>query len=261
MTHGLRVTFLGSGSGGNATLVTSGATAVLVDCGFSARETCRRLAEAGADPYRLSAVFLTHEHVDHVSGVRVLAKRTGTRVFASDGTADAARLPGFGVDHERLREGVPVRIGDLTVLPLAVSHDAAEPLGFVFETVDGTRLGLVTDTGTFTASMFEALAGCHVLALETNHDLDMLARGPYPWPLKRRISSAVGHLSNDDAAAAVTALAHDGLRAVVGVHVSGTNNTHGLAAVALRRAMRETGLAAKTLVAAQDDLVWHDCCM
>ena len=240
----MRVTFLGSGSGGNCTLVAFGETSVLIDCGFSAREVSARMRAAGEDPARLKMVFVTHEHIDHSRGLRVFAKNTGVPLMASDGTARAINADHRlgGIEHETLRAGETVRIGELEVTPFATSHDSAEPLGFVVEAADGTRLGYASDTGVLSGSAVESLRGCDHLALEANHDVDMLAGGPYPAFLKRRIASNVGHLSNGASADAVERLASDRLRHVFAIHVSRTNNTPKRAADALRERLVAIGL-------------------
>lgn len=238
----LEVVFLGSGSSGNATFVSCGNDAVLVDCGFSAREMLRRVEAAEADAARVRAILVTHEHTDHISGVRVLARTLGVPVYATRGTATGAPTGSLGPDVGRLVPGEPLRLGSLEVLPFDVSHDAAQPVGFRITGACGTALGLVTDTGHMTEAAFEALEGCELLGIECNHDVEMLRSGPYPWFLKERIASARGHLSNDDAMGAVERLASDRLRAVFGVHVSSKNNTHDIVAGALRHALDRIGL-------------------
>ena len=249
----MRVTFLGSGSGGNCTLVSYGATSILVDCGFSAREVTSRLRALGEDPDRVRAIFVTHEHSDHSRGLRVFAKRTGVPLMASDGTARAVNAEAHGpIEHERLRAGEPLRIGELMITPFSVSHDAREPLGFVFAALDGTRLGYASDTGVMSAEAAEAMADCDHIALEANHDLDMLASGPYPFFLKRRISSDIGHLSNGASADALEQLASDRLKQVFAIHISRTNNTPARAAAALRGRLTSIGLDVPVTAVGQD---------
>jgi phosphoribosyl 1,2-cyclic phosphodiesterase len=249
----IRVTFLGSGSGGNSTLVAWGSTSVLVDAGFSAREIALRLKVHGDDVAELRGIFVTHEHRDHARGLRVLQKRTSAPIFASHGTVEGAHAEGHGpFSHELLGPGETVRIGDLRVTAFPVSHDAREPLGFVFEAPDGCRLGYATDVGVVTPHMAEALVDCDLLALETNHDPDMLAHGPYPWFLKRRIAGDNGHLSNDASADALGTLASDRTRHVFAIHVSRTNNTPELAAGALRQGLRQAGLDSAVSAVSQD---------
>lgn len=259
-TTELRVVLLGSGSSGNATLVRSGDDVVLIDAGFSARETLRRLTEAGADPCSIRALLVTHEHTDHVSGVRVLARRLGIPVYATAGTRRAMRQAEEIDDLRAMTPGEPFGIGALEVLPFRTSHDAAEPVGFRITARSRVSFGLATDTGVIDDSMLEALAGCHILAIETNHDERMLAEGPYPYFLKQRIASDRGHLSNAAALVAVERLAHDGLRAVVGVHLSQENNSPHIAGPALGDALARLGLDAITATASQHvcTLLDHD---
>ncbi|MDY0088698.1 MAG: MBL fold metallo-hydrolase, partial [Coriobacteriia bacterium] len=219
----LQATVLGSGSGGNALAVRFGPDTLLLDCGFSARETERRLAAANIDPTSVRAILVSHEHTDHIRGVRVFASRRCVPVYTSRGTCDAADLQQLVPDVRVIASGDTVTIASVRVTAFRTSHDATQPLGFRFETPSGTAaLGVLTDTGTVTPEAREALRGCTMLAVESNHDSEMLAHGPYPWFLKRRISSAQGHLSNEAAAHLVSELATGSLLHVVGLHLSTT---------------------------------------
>jgi phosphoribosyl 1,2-cyclic phosphodiesterase len=243
----LRFTSLASGSGGNATLVEAWSreherpTRLLVDCGLPPRRLAAALARRGLAPGDLDAVFVTHEHSDHVGGVRALRRRHGVIVWASAGTWSAAAgrdageaAPAAGV----ARHGEAITIGALVLMPFAVPHDAAEPLQVVVS--DGQRrLGIVTDLGEPTEAVARALQGCDALLLECNHDRERLANGPYPTWLKRRIGGARGHLANEQSAALLAACRHDGLRHVVAAHLSRHNNEPALALAALRGALAE----------------------
>ena len=248
----LEVTFLGSGSSGNATIIAAGRDAAIVDCGFSAKETLRRAEDAGVDVTCVRAVLVTHEHTDHVSGVRVLAKRLGVPVYATAGTRRAAALDRHVAEVRTLVPGEPFTVGALEVIAFRTSHDAAEPVGYRLSSARGPAVGLATDTGEMTAEAFEALAGCELLALEFNHDEYMLANGPYPWFLKQRIASARGHLSNAAAVRALERLGSDRLRAVFGMHVSRTNNTHEMVAAELSTALARLDLAVDSAPVRQD---------
>jgi len=257
----MRVTFLGSGSGGNATAVTSGDTTILIDVGFSAHQTAQRLAEAGIDTAQVRAVFVTHEHVDHVSGLDVFCRRhaTDSSVHMTAGTVREIRPDARWSDRVgAVAVGDDVRVGSLVVRAFRTAHDAAQPVGYVIENAAGVRFGLATDTGHVTAEALEALAGCNALAIETNHDLEMLRTGPYPYFLQRRIASDTGHLSNVDAATTVNQLAHDGLTRLIAVHVSRTNNTAELADSALRTCAERLGLAAAVCALPQHGTVVVD---
>ena len=225
----LRVVFLGSGSGGNATAVTDGTTTLLIDCGFSAREVARRMCAAGLSPDGVEAILLTHEHSDHLRGVEVFARRHSCKVHATRGTRRAAGLDAIGSEVITLVPGDESVVGSLTVVTFRTSHDAAEPVGFRIETAGGKRFGLATDTGVLTPETAEALAEVDLLGIESNHDPSMLENGPYPSFLKRRIRSAQGHLSNPDAADALDRLVSSRLRHVFALHRSDTNNTASLA--------------------------------
>jgi len=228
------VVILATGSSGNALVVRSGGTAVLVDAGVSALQVRRRLEAAGLELSALEAVVVTHEHTDHVRGLEVLLRRRPLPVWATPGTWGRLRVDGVPGGGE-LTGGRPVRVGPLELLPVATCHDAAEPVALVIS--DGERrLALCTDTGIVTPLLEHRLGGCEALLLEANHDLDLLRHGPYPWPLKQRIRSRLGHLSNDQSAEAVDRLTWEGLRAVVGLHLSEQNNHPELVTQALRRA-------------------------
>ena len=222
----MRLIILASGSTGNAALVESGGRAVLLDAGISARETLRRVAAAGAGDARIEAILLTHEHSDHVRGARVLARRLGIPVMATAGTLRAAA--GCLADvPETIAIGRRDRFSaaGMRIVSFATEHDAAESCGFAFESRRGHRVAVATDTGTVTPEVAEALAGSHVIGLESNHDLRMLADGPYPPFLKRRISGDRGHLSNDAAAAALVGVTWKGLSHVFALSLGSRSRT------------------------------------
>lgn len=226
----IRFASLGSGSKGNALLVESGRTRILLDCGFAPRELVRRLERLDVEPESVSAVLVTHEHADHAGGVARCAARFGWQVRASHGTAQAAQLADVAVkcfdSHSQFG------IDDLEVHPYPVPHDAREPTQFVFS--DGNvRLGVLTDTGTVTPHIRTMLADCAALVIECNHDLGMLEGGRYPPLLKRRIAGNYGHLDNLAAADLLRTADRDKLRHVVAAHLSEENNTPQLARQAL----------------------------
>jgi phosphoribosyl 1,2-cyclic phosphodiesterase len=229
----MRLAILASGSGGNALLVEAGSTSLLVDCGISLRRVSRCLAELGSDVGRLAAVLVTHEHGDHVRGLEVFQRRHAVPVLATEGTAAAsAGLRTAG----RLVAGRELAVGGLTVLPFQTCHDAREPVGFVISD-NVMRVGVMTDTGMVTGAALEALRGCHALLVECNHDREMLLQGGYPWPLKQRITSRVGHLCNEQGRDVVETLAHPGLQVVVGMHLSQENNLPSLVRRELERVL------------------------
>ncbi|MFN6961554.1 MAG: MBL fold metallo-hydrolase [Rhodocyclaceae bacterium] len=234
----IRFASLGSGSKGNALLVESGGTRVLLDCGFGPRELTRRLARLAVAPESITAVLITHEHADHVGGAARCAARFGWTVHLSFGTAAACRQL-QDVPLRRFDSHGRFAIGDLEIHPYPVPHDAREPTQFVFS--DGAqRLGVLTDAGSITPHIVAMLEDCAALVLECNHDAEMLANGRYPPPLKQRIRSAYGHLDNGQAAWLLRAIRGDRLRHVVAAHLSEENNRPELARSALAEALNCT---------------------
>jgi phosphoribosyl 1,2-cyclic phosphodiesterase len=230
----MRFASLGSGSKGNALLVESGRTRVLLDCGFGPRELARRLERLDVAPESITAVLITHEHADHVGGAARCAARYGWAVHASHGTATAATLDAIGA--RRFDSHARFAIDDLEIHPYPVPHDAREPTQFVF--FDGSeRLGVLTDAGAITPHIVAMLKDCAALVLECNHDVDMLAQGRYPPPLKRRIAGEFGHLDNAAAADLLRAIGSKQLRHVIAAHLSEENNTPELACAALAQAL------------------------
>jgi phosphoribosyl 1,2-cyclic phosphodiesterase len=204
-----------------------------VDNGFSLREVRRRLALVAVEPETIDALLLTHEHSDHVKGVCGFARRYRTEVWATPGTWRAADAP----EIPRLRllsgQGHPVHIDGACVRPYPVPHDAREPCQFVFE-ADGRRLGLLTDAGRVTPHMVQMLQDCDALVLEFNHDSGLLAQGPYPPSVQRRVASDLGHLSNEQAASLLSRLPHRSLSRLCVAHISEANNAPGLVWDAIR---------------------------
>jgi phosphoribosyl 1,2-cyclic phosphodiesterase len=223
-THALSVCILGSGSRGNAIHVCDGATSILVDAGFSAREIDRRMHERGLDPERLSAILLTHEHTDHVRGVARLVRRHRLPVFLTAGTRQEAAALQTLPEIYPFTCGSEFQINTLSIRPFSISHDARDPAGITIA-ANGSRIGIATDLGHVTALVREHLRGCRLLVLEANHDPRMLMDGPYPWFLKQRIRSRTGHLSNQETAGLLADLLHPALEQVVLAHLSETNNT------------------------------------
>lgn len=245
----MRVIVLGSGSGGNAVVVESGRRRVLIDAGFACRELERRMVAAGIDPRSIEALLLTHEHGDHVRGAERFSRKHGVAVHATSGTfAEAPQLRQGGV----LISGKRVEVAGFEVEPFEIPHDAREPVGMVLEDPGGRRMGLVADLGTRTQLAWTRLRDLDALILESNHDLDMLRNGPYPWPLKQRVAGRHGHLSNREAAEGLPDLVNDRLRWVVLYHLSQTNNLPALAAAAAGEALDACGARAEVVVASQN---------
>lgn len=233
----MRFASLGSGSRGNALIVEVAATRVMLDCGFTLRETELRLSRLGLDGSMLSGILITHEHDDHYGGVFPLARRHGLTVYATHGTWRALenKVPPE-VRRVTIDSHSAFAIGEVEVQPYPVPHDAREPSQFVLG--DGVRrLGVLTDAGCATAHMVEVLSRCHGLVLECNHDREMLEKGPYPPRLKQRISSNLGHLENGAASQLLAALDTSLLQHIIAAHLSETNNRPELARAALARAL------------------------
>ncbi len=325
------MTVLASGSKGNSTVIASGRTRVLVDAGMSCRELLRRMEIAGEDPAKLDAILVTHEHVDHVTGLAVLARKLGIPVYFTEPThrawvrmltpkttmtyakwldmlaAEKARklagvpVYGSGQVHSMSAEGAEVSqrdteaadaeaelpvdldaecepvgkaktdpaflpaveyfraghqfsIGDLEICPFTIPHDAADPCGFVFE-ADGIRMALATDLGYVPPNVKAALKRIDVLLLESNHDLEMLRDGPYPWSVKQRVLSRVGHLSNEATAEFLQRDYDGGAAYIVLGHLSESNNAPELARITAERAIgdRMTLLGNRILLAMQSE--------
>lgn len=251
----MRIASLGSGSRGNATLVQHEQTTLLIDCGFSTRETEKRLDELGLAAEAIDAILVTHEHGDHVRGVGTFARKYATPLYMTHGTYRSCDV----YDQHPCREivaGNTIAVKDVSILPFAVPHDAAEPCQFLFSDGD-IRVGLLTDTGMITPHIIEQLSGCHALLLECNHDTQMLQQGEYPLSLKQRVGGDYGHLSNSQAADLLTKMDISKLTFVAAMHLSDKNNKPALARQALSRALgwRQQDI----LVANQDTgLDWYE---
>lgn len=325
----MRMTVLASGSKGNSTVVASSRTRVLVDAGLSCRELMRRMALAGEDPAALDAILVTHEHLDHVSGLAVLARKLGIPVFFTEPThrawirmltprttmsyarwldhmqqekadrasaiaiesanqlagesglrsddpnasmelpadsdpcdanaiealpAAAKANPAFLPAVEYFRAGTSFSIGDIDITPFTIPHDAADPCGFVFE-AEGIRMALATDLGYMPPNVKQAIACSDVLLLESNHDLEMLRDGPYPWSVKQRVLSRVGHLSNNATAEFLARDYDGGAQYIVLGHLSESNNAPELARLCAEQAIgdRMTLLGNRVLLATQSE--------
>lgn len=249
----MNVTVLGSGSEGNSTLIEAGGTGILVDAGFSGRDTEERLRATGFDPRWLAGIIVTHDHGDHSRGAGILARRFGVPVYLTKRTAVA--LGALFTGGECVREyasSTPLRIGPFTVHPFLTVHDAVDPVAVtITHPESGSKVGVVTDVGRPTTAVRAALAGCHALVLEANHDDAMLWRGPYPWSVKQRIASSHGHLSNRAAASLVRDLMHADLVAVALAHLSTHCNDAGLARAVVGRSLDRVGFRGWVEVAPQ----------
>jgi phosphoribosyl 1,2-cyclic phosphodiesterase len=215
---------LASGSKGNAILVCSPRTRILVDAGLTGKELVRRLDGTPVKAQELNALLISHEHQDHVRGAGVVSRRYDLPVYVSRGTLENLPSSVGNLAYQQIfQSGGSFCVGDLQIHPFHISHDANEPAGFIIEH-ESTRLGVCTDLGAATQLVRIRLKGCHGLILEANHDVDMLLNGPYPWDLKQRIRSKHGHLSNAETFELLETLHHEELRAVIFAHLSEINN-------------------------------------
>jgi len=258
---GVSISVLASGSRGNTAIVESSKARILVDAGISCRETFKRLKSLGLDPHAISAILITHEHSDHVYGLATLARKLKVPVFMtspthqawarslrdeSGETPEVAKLEIFSA-------GRPFQIADITVTPFTIPHDAADPVGFTFR-AEGTKIAIATDLGYMPASICDHLRKCDVLIVESNHDLEMLRVGPYPWSVKQRVMSRVGHLSNESLAQFFARDYDGGASYIVLAHLSEQNNHPEIARQAAENALgaQRTLLGNRVMLAGQD---------
>ena len=231
----IRFASLGSGSRGNATIVEAGSTRIMLDCGFSETRFRQRLAKRQLEPSQIDAILVTHEHSDHINGVGAVARKHNIPVYMTRGTASQEKHGSLSqLNYIDVHDCFS--IGDLGIQAYPVPHDAREPVQFVFSDGD-RRLGILTDVGSPTQHIIDSLNGCDALILECNHDVNMLAKGPYPEHLKRRVGGNFGHLSNAQAASLLASLDTSRLQHIVAAHISDKNNTEELACSALAHAL------------------------
>ncbi len=237
----MNIRVLGSGSRGNAACVEHNGTVILIDIGFSLSKIAALLKEAGFLIHNLKGVVITHEHADHIAGLRQFMKKCSVPVYMNEGTRDALKPYIDSGTVREFRHGEAISIGTIAVIPFAVMHDAADPSGFRFE-AGGRKAAFVTDIGYVTTFVKEQLKGCNALFLESNHDEGRLLQGPYSWYLKQRIMSRRGHLSNGHSARTIEEVYSPELRDVVLMHLSEENNTPELAENAHSPFIRESGI-------------------
>ena len=259
---GVSVSMLASGSRGNCAVVSSACTKILVDAGISCRETFKRLKTLGEDPHSLAAIVITHEHSDHVYGLATLAKKLRIPVFMTGAThqswaramrnekGERPKLEKF----EPFEAGHRFQVGDIEVRPFTIPHDAADPVGFSFS-AEGAKVGFVTDLGCLQANVKDNLKRCDVLVIESNHDLETLRVGPYPWSVKQRVMSRVGHLSNLALADFLTNDYDNSATFVVLAHLSEHNNHPEIARREAEKALATRGglFHSRVLLASQTE--------
>jgi phosphoribosyl 1,2-cyclic phosphodiesterase len=233
---GLSFTLLGSGSSGNTTLVSDGSTHILVDVGLSGRETARRLRECGLEPEEISAIVVSHEHGDHCRGVAPFAKNLDIPVFMVDEVLRGSEMILDPRKHRPIHPGEQFEVYGICFTCFSVPHDSIDPLAFIIEK-NGIKLGIVLDLGYLSNLVLERLKGCDGIVLESNHDIQMLKVGPYPWALKQRVMSRRGHLSNDSVAQYLGNDFDGKASHVVLAHLSKNNNLPELALLSAQRAL------------------------
>ena len=237
-----------SSSSGNSTYIGTSAGGILVDVGVSAKKTVDALKNIDVDPSEISGIFITHEHSDHINGVRVFASKYNIPVYATEGTLDG--MSDYGVFKSRVNAYIVPESGmessGIFIRSFKTSHDSRESCGYSLVTPDGKRIAIATDTGIVTDDMDKAVCGCDLVLLESNHDIRMLKMGPYPFSLKQRILSDRGHLNNDDSAEFAKKLVGSGTTRLVLGHLSKENNIPSLAYETAKAAITEIGAEENT---------------
>lgn len=235
---------LSSGSSGNSLYISTGRTSILVDAGLSGRRTERLLKEIGVTPNTINAILVTHDHDDHVKGVGVLSRRYDIPVYANELTWNAMEGKIGEVSGENIKlfyTGREFCVGDLCIKPYPLPHDAADPVGFVFFK-DSIKIAVANDLGCVTPSIINEIKDSNFLMLESNHDVELLKVGPYPWPLKKRILGDKGHLSNEEAGSTLLKLAGGKLKSILLGHLSRENNYPLLAIETVRSILVNSGI-------------------
>ncbi|MBV1877831.1 MAG: MBL fold metallo-hydrolase [Pseudomonadales bacterium] len=235
MSTALQIASLGSGSNGNATIVDDGETCLLIDLGFSVKETEKRLRRIGKVPQDIDAILVTHEHADHIHGVAPFARKYHPPVYITPGSHNPQKMGLMPkVHHVNIHR--KFTIGSLEVEPVPVPHDSAEPCQYLV-TANEIKIGLLTDLGHVTPFVVQQYRCCEILLLECNHDLAMLANGPYPYKLKQRVGGNQGHLNNEQAAGLLKSMQLDRLEHLVLMHISEKNNKSSLAVDAVKQVL------------------------
>ncbi len=235
----MRFASLGSGSAGNCMVIEQASTRLLLDCGFSVKETIARLARLALSPEDVTGILVTHEHDDHAKGAFKLASKLNIPVWLSHGTRvmTERHLPSnASVQMHVVDSHTPFAIDDIQVSPFPVPHDAREPIQFSFSNGEH-KLGVLTDVGQTTPHIQQMLSASDALVLECNHDVTMLAQGPYSYALKKRVGGHLGHLDNASSAHLLAQLDNRKLKHIVAAHLSAKNNTQALAKKALSQAL------------------------
>ena len=252
----IKVSTLFSGSAGNCTLLRTESTAVLVDCGRNCKAVCEGLKAEGLDISDISAIFVTHEHKDHISALDVMMRKRPIPIHVTSPSAPELCRGKSAAENAVVHRGIlyEERVGDITIRSFALPHDSAAHVGYVATDDHGDRAGVATDMGFATREAFENLSGCRQIVLEANHDVAMLRRGPYPEFLKMRILGRGGHLSNVECATLCRGLAENGTEAFLLSHLSSENNTPQLALQAVQSCLEDGNLRALLKVARRSEI-------
>lgn len=249
----MRVCVLGSGSGGNCTFVERGSTRIIIDAGLRAKEIVARLQGIGVDPATLSGIFISHEHNDHIQGAGPLSRKFKIPVFISPRALEHASFALQHVAHCPLNADVPVQVGALTVTPFSTPHDSIDPLAFALR-AGQSRVCVVTDVGFIPENVRERIRNTDLLVIESNHDIEMLRTGPYPWSLKQRVMGNFGHLSNEALAFFFSEYFDGSGRQVMLTHLSRQNNHPQIAFVSASRALEKKSKNTSLHVSLQDEI-------
>jgi phosphoribosyl 1,2-cyclic phosphodiesterase len=251
----ITVSVLASGSRGNATFIKTERVRLLIDAGITRKEVSRRLECIGEDPDGIDAVLITHEHSDHSGALKMLVKELPVQAFLTWGTINALHAGEYELNGSKIvpiPAGIPFTLGDIEILPFTVPHDAAEPVAFTLK-CGGAKLTQLTDIGYMPDQVAERLLGSDVLILESNHDLEMLRVGPYPWALKQRLMGRYGHLSNTAVGRYIRDQYDGSAQHVVLAHLSSKNNHPAIAKYEVSRALRDRGFEHATLTVTSQD--------
>lgn len=249
----MRLTVLGSGSGGNAVLLANRGAHVLIDAGLSGRDVSRRLAQVGVFPDAVDAIVITHAHGDHTRGARPLSRRHGVPVYSTAAARNEWRVTGLH-DWRELPLSRALDLCGLRFRAFAVPHDASETVALRIETPDGP-IGFATDVGAITVDLIEQFRDCRVLVVESNHAVELLRISPYDAATRARIASATGHLSNEALADFIRCHLGTAVRCIVLMHLSRVNNVPEIAEMTCREALAARGRSDVEVVVTRQDRV------
>ena len=252
----IKVSVLGSGSRGNATFIRTDRVFLLIDCGLGPRTLAKRLRAIGEDPDQIDAVLITHEHTDHVAGLKTMVKKMSLDVYMSCGTIDGSRMDSYDMNRSAIVPVVPGQsftIGDVEVDTVAVPHDAEEPTAFSVR-YNGIKVTQLTDLGWIPDHVADFMKGSHILILESNHDVDMLRMGSYPWSLKERLVGRNGHLSNATVGRYLAESFDGEAEHLVLAHLSSKNNHPEIARLEACQALSSKGFAGTSVSLASQDM-------